>query len=167
MNVSSNALSANRIRAAAALVVLSLGTLLYVLARPSDQVPVLSALNVSHLLPAVVGGLGSSLPTFAHVFAFSLLTAVLLDGGRRVCLAACLAWFFVDTAFEVAQHRHIGASIAEVIPDWFEAVPILDQAGSYFVAGIFDPWDLMSIALGAGAAYVLTLWTAPKVEHHE
>ena len=53
------------------------------------------------------GIVGHSLPTFAHVFAFSLLTAALLTGERKTAITVCLGWFVVEAAFEVGQHPAI------------------------------------------------------------
>jgi hypothetical protein len=138
-----------------ALAVLGLGTLVYLLDRP----PGLTALpeSVTLFRPAVrhFGALGQSLPAFAHVLAFSLLTMALVGGGRRGAITACTAWFGVDTAFEFGQHPTIAAKLVHLIPSWFEAIPILNRTDHFFLYGTFDPLDLLSIALGALAAYVV------------
>ena len=125
-----------------------------------------SAGSIAHLLPSLFGRISDSLPTFAHAFAFSLLTAAWFGGGRRIGLAACLTWFGVDTAFEVGQHPQIAERLVRFIPDGFGGLPILDQADSYFLSGTFDAWDLTSIAVGAAAAYLLIRCTEPKDEPH-
>ena len=145
---------------------LGLGTLVYVLDRSSASVPFFSAVSLADTLPPVFGRLGESLPTFAHVFAFSLLTAAWLGGGRRIGLTACLAWFGLDTAFEIGQRPQIAERLVQFIPDGFEGLPILAQADSYFLSGTFDTWDLISIAVGAATAYLLIRCTAPKAEPH-
>ena len=137
------------------LTVLLLGTLVYILDRPPEQVPVLSDLSLSHQIPAVFGSVGHSLPTFAHVFAFCLLTALLLGNAKRHAAAVCLAWFGLDSAFELGQTEQAADWLQSFIPQWFDYLPILDQTSSYFVNGTFDVFDLVSIALGAVTAYLM------------
>ena len=135
------------------LTVLLLGTLVYILDRPPEQAPVLSDLSLFESAPAVFGSLGHSFPTFAHVFAFCLLTAALLGNARKNAAIICLGWFYVDAAFELGQTQTVAESLRPFIPQWFEHLPILNQAGSFFGNGTFDVIDLISIALGAVTAY--------------
>ena len=162
----SGAPATNWTQVAVAVLTLALGTLVYVLDRPAGSVPFFSAIHIAEGWPAVFGRIGDSLPTFVHAFAFSLLTAAWLGGGRRFALAACLTWFGVDSAFEAGQHPRFAQGLAERVPGWFDAVPILDRADRYFLRGTFDVTDLVSIALGAAAAYLLIRCTAPKEESH-
>jgi len=150
-----------------ALFVLVVGTLVYVLDRSGDSVPFFSLVNIAHLLPSIFGRMGDSLPTFAHAFAFSVLTAVWLGGHERARLSACLMWFGIDTAFEAGQHPQVAERLAQFVPGWFEHLPILEQADSYFLSGTFDAGDLISIAAGAAAAYLMTGYTVPKDLSHE
>ena len=143
------------------------GTMVYLLARPPEHTFVHSAISLSHLTPAVFGVLGHSLPTFAHVFAFSLLTAGLLGGGKKTCFTICLSWFLVDAAFEFGQHAELASWLAKGIPPWFEKVLILDKTDSYFLYGTFDPWDVLSIVLGALAAYLVIQRTQSRRANYE
>ena len=70
--------------------VLAVGTLVYVLDRAPELTPFFAPINISDLLPPVFGALGQSLPTFAHAFALSVLTGLLVVDQRRHALAACL-----------------------------------------------------------------------------
>ncbi len=142
------------------LAALLLGTLVYVVDRPGDQIFVPSAISLFPLTPTVFGIVGHSLPTFAHVFAFILLTAALLAGGKKTAIAVCLSWFLVEVAFELGQHPALALSLSTVIPSWFESLPILNKTDSYFLYGTLDPLDLLAIALGALAAYVVIQRTA-------
>lgn len=144
-----------------ALVVLVLGVLVYVLDRPSEAAPFLSAISAAHLLPNVFGRLGENLPTFAHVFAFSLLTEAWAGGGKRSCLLVCMTWFGIDSAFEIGQYPKISEQLVQIIPGWLEGLPILGQADAYFLSGTFDTRDLISIAVGAAAAYLVTAYIRP------
>lgn len=159
--------AANCILAVLACAVFMLGAMTYVLERPTDAVPFFSAISLAHLLSSVFGPIGESLPTFAHVFALSVLTTVWLGGDKRAAVSACLNWFAVDTAFEIGQHPQIAEWVAQFIPRWFQRLPILEQADAYFLSGTYDTWDLVSIAVGAAAAYVITVFEIPKDIHHE
>ena len=147
--------------------VLGFGVLVYVVDRP----PGLTALPESITLfqPTVksFGAMGQSLPAFAHVFAFSLLTMALLGGGRRAAIVVCSGWFFVNAAFELGQHSTIATKLAHLTPSWFEAIPILHRTDAFFLYGTFDPLDLLSIALGAFAAYVVMHRTQLRRTTHD
>jgi len=143
-------------QAALGALALAVGVLVYVLDRPAGQVPFLSALNLADATPVIFGVVGGSLPTFAHTFAFSLLTAAWLGGGKRAGLWACLTWFGIDSAFEIGQQPEVAVRLVELVPGWFEYLPFLAQADSYFLSGTFDTWDLASIVLGAAAAFFIT-----------
>jgi hypothetical protein len=136
--------------------VLLLGVLVYVLDRPADAAPFFGPISVDHVFPGAFGPIGQSLPTFAHTFSFSVLTAVWFGGQRRICIAPCLAWFAIDTVLEVGQYPAVAERLVHFIPGWFDRLPILSQANGYFLAGIFDPWDLFSIAAGAISACLMT-----------
>ena len=113
------------------------------------------------------GVVGHSLPTFAHVFAFCLLTAALLAVGTEAAITVCLGWFLVDVAFELGQHSALAPALSTLIPPWFAHLLILNQTDSYFLDGTFDPLDLLAIALGALAAYVVIQRTARWRMSHE
>ena len=149
------------------LVALTLGTMVYLVDRPAEQSFIPSAISLFDLTPAVFGIVGHSLPTFAHVFAFSLLTAALLTGERKTAITVCLGWFVVEAAFEVGQHPLIAQWLSKVIPPWFAYPPFLDKVDGYFLHGTFDPLDMFAIALGALAAYLVIQNTARWRVSHE
>jgi hypothetical protein len=156
MQSAHRAAETNWLNAALACAVLVVGSLVYLLDRPADTALFPGAILSNQKLPGLFGPIGNSLPTFAHAFSFSILTAVWLGGARRACLAACLAWFAIDCAFEVGQHALVAERLVKLIPNWFEHLPILAQANSYFLMGTFDVWDLTSIGIGAATAYLVT-----------
>lgn len=95
-----------------------------------------------------------NLPSFTHVFAFSLMTAGLLGTRRKGTLLICLLWLLIDTVFEIGQGlKH--ASLA-IIPEWFSVhtLPMTDLQ-EYFRCGTFDVCDLVAGLLGALAAFVV------------
>ena len=113
------------------------------------------------------GAVGQSLPAFAHVFAFSLLTIAVLGGGRRTAIVACSGWFLVDAAFELGQHPTLAAELARFIPSWFEGIPILHRTDDFFLAGTFDAFDLVAMALGALTAYWVMQRTQSRRTNHD
>lgn len=141
--------------AAIAMGSLSTGALFYAFARPHSHVYFLPEwLPSNHLPHGLFGGLGEHLPTFLHVYAFILLTVVVTTPSFGKLLPVCLAWFTLDSLLETAQARPLAQWIAAHSPDWFNNIPFLGNTRNYFLSGTFDRLDLLSIALGAIAAYL-------------
>jgi hypothetical protein len=138
-----------------ALAALGLGALVYLIDRPPGVTALPESMTLFQPTVRLFGALGQSLPAFAHVFAFSLLTIALVGGGRGRAIGACVGWFLVDAAFELGQHPTIAPKLAHLIPSWFATIPILNRTDHFFRYGTFDPLDLLFIALGALAAYVV------------
>ena len=145
---------------------LALGTLVYVSDRPPGGTALPDSINLYGILPALFGAIGHSLPAFAHVFAFSLLTAACLGSGRYVTVAACATWLLVDTGFELGQHPSLAPYLAAAVPGWFQEIPILGRAAGYFVNGTFDLWDLAAIFAGTLAAYATLTLIAQRSACH-
>lgn len=101
----------------------------------------------------IFGMLGDHLPSFVHVFAFSLLTAGVAGLNRVNLFLVCLFWFMADTLFEAGQAFPQKASA--LCPEWFKSVPYLENTGPFFKNGTFDMWDIVSFAAGAYCAWVL------------
>lgn len=137
------------------LTALLLGTLVYLIDRPPGETALPDSLNLYGHVPTLFGAVGQNLPAFAHVFAFSLATAALLGNGRYVALGASATWFIVNLAFELGQHPAIAPGLVQLIPARFENIPILARTQGYFLYGTFDLLDLLFIALGALAAYLV------------
>ena len=148
------------VQASIGLSVLTIGALVYILDRPADQAPILNLFISSGSSGKFFGIAGLSFPTFSHVFAFSLFTVALLGARRTAALWICLGWLVLDTGFELGQHSMAAGLISPLIPAWFGTVPILNQARDFFVLGTFDVFDLLSITLGALAAYGVIRLTA-------
>ena len=147
--------------------VLATGAAVYVLDRAPELSLVGSTISFFHLKVTAFGAIGQNLPSFAHVFAFVLFTAALLDGKRLTNLGVCLGWLAVDVGFELGQHPQFAESIAKTIPAWFAHIPILDRTTMYFLGGTFDPLDLLFAALGALTAYVVIEGTYAQRVRHE
>ena len=137
------------------LTVLLLGTLVYLIDRSPDQTYFVekSFVNISlhNILPNLFGFVGSSLPSFIHVFSFILITAGLLHWQKKGCIFICACWFIVDCTFELGQKFNLWSS--KITPDWFNGILFLENTKTYFIRGTFDYFDLAAITLGAISAY--------------
>ena len=144
----------NKLQISIGFLVLFAGFLLYLLTRPSDiyLVSFIKGAENSHYwaLPFPTG-IGGALPSFLHVFAFSLLLGGLLACRKRGYLIICCAWLFTNLLFELGQRYPISAS--QVIPKWFDGMFILQNMRDYFLNGTFDFFDLLASSVGAVAAY--------------
>ena len=103
----------------------------------------------------IFGSLGHRLPTFVHTLAFILITAAVLSPWPRLLPAICAAWFSIECLFEIGQHETFGQRIADAVPAWFDGIPMLEATPAYFASGTFDWLDILSIGLGAVAAYLI------------
>ena len=134
---------------------LSAGVVFYALGRRHDHVYLLRDwLPRDNLSIGFFGGIGDSLPTFIHVYAFILLTAVVAAPPVNKIVHVCAAWFAFDGLLEVAQIHSIARWISAHTPDWFSGIPFLENTADYFLFGTFDVLDLLSIAAGTLAAYI-------------
>ncbi len=143
--------------AASALSMLLIGTLVYLLDRPAGTAWLLPTQWQSRLQlssPSRFGDIGGWLPSFAHGFAFSMLTALLLPLRRRFAAAACMGWALVDGLAEVGQHSAVSGWLARLIESAFGGSPWAAQVGRYFSRGVFDPADLAAGLAGCGLAYL-------------
>ena len=81
-----------------------IGILVYLVDRPPDQTYFVykSFVNISlyNILPNLYGTIGNSLPSFAHVFSFILITAGLIASKKREFIIICLFWFLIDSVFD-------------------------------------------------------------------
>lgn len=149
--------------------VLLVGVLVYLVDRPPDTAYFLTgwAKNISlhDRIPNMFGPAGKSLPAFAHVFSFILITAGILGCRRRGYLYICLFWLFVDGAFELGQ-RYDSIPL-RLIPAWFEGIPFLENTANFFRLGTFDYLDLVSFFLGTVLAYIVLVTTMERREFHE
>lgn len=137
----------------AAIAALSVGLLVYLLYRQPESVYFIPDwLSLSHNSSSASGNLTDYLPTFIHVYSFILLT-VAVAGTTKHSIPICLGWLIVDSLFEIAQINSIANWIGNHTPNWFSAIPVLENTSGYFMAGTFDFFDLISIVIGTIAAY--------------
>lgn len=148
-----------------ALAVFALGLAVYMVDRPAGSaVGLPDLLHVGGTDAAVAGSggrlfgvLGGSLPTFAHVFAFSLLSVVLLPRGRPFVLAACAFWLGVNLVFEWLQQPAWSQPVAAWLRLNAAALPGAEPLARYLLNGRFDLFDALAAVLGALAALAIAL----------
>jgi hypothetical protein len=150
--------SVNRIQILIGMAGMFIGSLVYFIDRPYEMTYFISYFfeyNLFDILPPVFGIIGHNLPSFIHVFSFTLITAGILKCGRVGCLIVCSGWILINSAFEFGQKFNDWA--ASLVPDWFAGILFLENTRDYFLRGTFDYLDLAAAAMGAITAYV-TLW---------
>ncbi len=129
---------------------LAIGGAIYLLERPAGTTALLPSFQL-----ASPSWLGQHLPSFCHVFSFSILTCCALQPWQAAPLFSCLFWVGVNGLFEAGQIDVIASGIASGWPDWLQEWPALTHIDAYFLAGTFDPLDILFIVLGGLAAYWL------------
>lgn len=137
---------------------LVIGVVVYLFDRHADSIYFVPEWLVFTNNPqSFFGIVGQHIPTFVHVYAFILLTLVVITDSQeylRYILPVCLFWLALDGLFEIAQIKIIGTWIANNTPQWFEGIPFLENTSAYFLSSTFDVGDLASIVLGAISAYI-------------
>jgi hypothetical protein len=159
-----NGNSINKIQILTGATVLFIGILVYLVDRPPAQSYFVgkSPVNISlyNILPNLYGIIGNSLPSFAHVFSFILITAGLIAYQKRGYIIICLFWFLIDLAFELGQK--FNTLFIEFIPSWFASIPFFENTGNYFVRGTFSFGDMAAITIGTIVAYFVLIKTAER-----
>lgn len=149
---------AERFQISAALGVFSLGALVYLFDRSAADIYFIPAWwRFADGIPGLFGPLGRSLPSFAHTCCFILLSSALLTPWRIAPLPICISWVAAEAFLEFAQLGPVADRIVAISPGWFADWPILTNVPDYFSGGHFDFLDLVCIALGGAAAYLLII----------
>ena len=131
---------------AIASIALLAGVVFYWFTRPQNSAVFLSLLPVLPLnehLSFLTQWLGW-LPSFIHVFAFSLLTYWAL--GCRHLLFASVLWGVINSLFELGQ---------ALPPRMIQLLPDVVNLHSYLAHGVFDIFDLLACVMGAWAAWAI------------
>ena len=143
---------------------LLIGSLVYLIDRPSNLTYFVSSspinISLSNVIPSLFGSIGNSLPEFIHIFSFILITAGLIFCRKKGYFIICVSWFFIDCAFEVGQKFALWSS--SLVPGWFDGIPFLKNTKNFFLQGTFDFFDMAAIALGSIAAYFVLLGTMKR-----
>jgi hypothetical protein len=143
------------------LVALTIGTLVYVLDRPSTAVYfVPDSSLLAQNTPLLFGLLGNYLPAFMHAMAF-VLFSIVFAGKRHLWLMAA-AWFVAELLFELSQLDVVATWIATSVPTWFAGAPILENIPSHFLTGRFDSMDVLFLLLGCASASAIGYLMLPQ-----
>jgi hypothetical protein len=151
---------------AAAGLSLAAGVLVYLLDRSAAHtalLPRLEGLPVRH----VFGSFGQWLPSWAHVFGFSLLSAAALPWRTKPRYGVCAAWCAIDLAFEFGQQPLAKWPLAAAAEQWLGWTPLAQPLAAYFIHGTFDLADVAATVSGAAAAALLLrrLQSPPETQH--
>lgn len=150
---------------AIAFVALALGLVVYLTDRDQSHatlIPAIGALAGSNLF----GALGQWIPSFVHPFAFSLFSAATCSLRGIAGYGACVAWWAVDVAFEVAQHPGLKRAVAEAAAEVLGHSWPARLLSNYVLHGTFDVADLIAATAGAvAAASILCLARRKEVKH--
>jgi len=142
------------------LLLLSIGALVYLFDRPPDQTYFIFALpfhfSLYNKYPPLFGPIGGFLPHFLHTSAFILLTAGIMDCGRKGYLSICLFWLIINIGFELGQKYSVHA--VGLVPDWFEGVFLLENTKNYFLFGTYCSLDMTAIIIGSILAYIFLIY---------
>jgi hypothetical protein len=145
----------------AALIALGLGVLIYLTDRSATHALLIPAVGKLASVQ-LVGAAGLWLPSFLHVFAFSLLTASVLPMGGVGAFHPCLTWWSIDCAFEFAQLPIVAAFVAEEIDSVLGVNHLSRSLTASVMHGTFDVADLLAATAGAfAAAAVIALLDSP------
>jgi hypothetical protein len=139
-----------------ALLALLLGALVYVSERAATSAQWLPAWAAWPALQGHwFGVLGQWLPSFVHVFAFSVLTALLLPRRAHVGDGACVFWLGVNLLFELGQWRPVALWLVMHLQPAPEAGRWRQALAAYFSNGTFDAGDVLAAVLGGVLAALL------------
>ncbi len=143
---------------------LSIGASIYIIDRPPGQTYLIFSLpfqlSFYDVTPSLFGPIGNFLPHFLHVSAFILITAGLLNCGKKGYLAISLFWLIIDAGFELGQKYSI--HVASVVPDWFDGIFLLENTKNYFLHGTYCHFDMAAIITGSVLAYMFLIHTHNK-----
>ena len=140
--------------AASAALIFAAGMMVYLFDRPAGSAWLLPAHWQAASGASWFGPAGAWLPSFAHGFAFSLLTALVLPPQPRFAAAACIGWAVIDTLAELGQHRAVSGWLASAIESALGGAPWAVQIGRYLSRGSFDPADVMAGLAGCAVAWL-------------
>ena len=145
---------------------LLMGGIVYLVSRSGSTVYFLAGIFPEAVNYSIsTGTIFNSIPSFFHIYAFILLTAVVLNPSRTGLVFICLGWMGIELFFEIGQHLFLAPYLTGWVPGWFADFPYLEVANTYFITGTFDPMDVLFILFGTAAA-VLTLHKVQRWEVH-
>ncbi|MBF0377712.1 MAG: hypothetical protein HQK72_09550 [Desulfamplus sp.] len=121
--------------------------------------------NFIGLYKNLFGAFDKSIASFLHTFSFTLITGSfnenrdladnsnLTKNSKKGYLTPALFWCCVNLLFEIGQY--FDSIAVKLIPNWFNEYKFLNTVDDYFIAGVFDFWDIAAIITGAFLGYLL------------
>lgn len=152
-----------------ACVSLCIGYALYFVGRPGPAIFAIPD-HIEHWISVqpLLAEISGQLPSFLHCYAFILLTFLVLGTSSKFNLYLSISlWAMVEVLFEMGQHDLFKRSFTDIIPGWFERIPVLDISDNYFLHGTFDPLDLLAIAIASVCAWLTVQLAQGKGVHHD
>ena len=132
------------------LICLGLGLLFYLIARPSVVASFLCfGPQFSRQTALFLRILLGSAPTFIHTLAFSLITASIAAGTRRLQILTCAGWAVLEILFEAIQHPDIRAWLLL----HFGLIDTISLLRRY----VFGTFDYNDVAAAISGAFLATL----------
>lgn len=139
---------------AAGMIALFLGGLVYLMDRQPDRTYFIDVfahgLSFYGQKPAVFGKIGYYLPSFLHVFSFSLMTAAFYAYSIKNAFCICFSWLSINCLFELGQFH--GHHLPDLIPD-FHHIYFMENIRGYFQNGSFCLGDIFYSICGALVAF--------------
>lgn len=148
----------NKIQILIGFLTLFIGLLIYILDR--HFIPILSIPVEIELFNKPVKLLSTILgfvPSLIHTFSFSLITAGLIGGGKKVYFFTCLGWTSINLFFEIFQTPALSSWFHKSFGVFSEKSIIVRYLDFYFYNGIFDILDIISIFIGGFLALFILI----------
>lgn len=110
--------------------------------------------------PDLFGCMDKNLASFLHTFSFTMITGAFIAESGTGCLISALMWCTINVLFEVGQY--FDTIVIKFVPSWFEKYLFLKTVDDYFIAGVFDFWDIAAVLTGAVTGYLVLIYTIHK-----
>lgn len=145
-----------------------LGLFMYLLFRPQWQVPILPNYLFFHWpLTTSIGSYFHNVPSFLHVFGFSVLSAGIIANRSKAYMAICAAWACVNIVFEILQSDYFSNLNELSIFSTIKSNKVLLWIQNYSTNAVFDYYDIVAILLGALSGYWVLKQTQQKEVDNE
>lgn len=138
-----------------------LGILIYIAFRPSWQtVWITEIISLDWRKFQLFTELGNNLPSFLHVFGFSLMTAGIIVQKKWTYMIICGSWLFLNLLFEFLQTDAVYTWLNYMSINHDKLNPILHWFKNYSLHAVFDPKDIFALISGAILAYIILIKTS-------
>jgi hypothetical protein len=141
-------------------VALLFGILIYAAFRPAWQAVWITEIISLHWRKfQLFTEIGNSLPSFLHVFGFSVLTAGIIDQKRWTSMIVCGFWLLLNLLFEVMQSDAAYSWLNDLSLRTVEFNPFLHGLKNYSLHAVYDLKDIVALISGAIFAYIVLMKT--------